>query len=114
MATEKMFRQLALSLPETEESSHMGHPDFRVRGKIFATLAHPAKGWAMVKLTPDQQEMLVRAEPKIFTPVHGGWGKRGATYVQLTAATKPKLRDALITAWKNTAPKTLVRDFESR
>ena len=107
-----MFREVALSLPDAEESSHMEHPDFRVRGKIFATLAHPKKGFAMVKLTPFQQDVLVRSKPDVFAPVPGGWGKRGATYVTLSAATKPQLRDALVIAWKNTAPKSLVKQFE--
>lgn len=111
--TEDGFRRLALSLPETEEREHMGHPDFRVRGKIFATLRAPSEGWGMVKLTPDQQDVLVRAEPEMFTPVKGGWGRRGATNVRLRAATKEKLLDALTMAWRNTAPKTLVRVFEA-
>ena len=55
--TEEQFRSIALSLPETSESAHMCHPDFRVGGKIFATL-WPAAGWAMVKLTPEQQAQL--------------------------------------------------------
>jgi hypothetical protein len=71
------FRRLALALPETSEVGHMGHPDFRVGGKIFATLGYPDGGWGMVKLTPDQQEALVSAEPSVFAPVKGGWG-RGA------------------------------------
>ena len=102
MATEKMFRDLALSLPNTSESSHMQHPDFRVGGKIFATL-QPAKGLAMVKLTPDMQELIVRAEPEIFSPVPGAWGRQGCTYVKLSAATKPKLKDVLRAAHKNVA-----------
>ena len=62
------FRRLALSLPETEERAHMDHPDFRVAGKIFATLGYPDHGWAMVKLTPVEQEMFVKAQPKVFDP----------------------------------------------
>jgi hypothetical protein len=105
--TEDGFRRLALSLPETEEKEHMGHPDFRVRGKIFATLRSPAAGWGMVKLTPFEQEVLVRAEPEMFVPVQGGWGSGGATNVRLSAATKPKVLDALKAAWRNTAPKSI-------
>lgn len=101
------FRRLALSLPEVAEASHMGHPDFRVAGKIFATLNHPRAGWGMVSLTPEQQELFVRAEPKAFMPVKGGWGRGGATNVQLRAARKPAVREALITAWRNRAPKRL-------
>jgi len=70
------FRGLALSLPEAVEGAHVGHPDFRVRGKIFATL-EPAEDWGMVKLTADQQALFVRTEPGVFQPVNGGWGRRG-------------------------------------
>jgi hypothetical protein len=100
--TENEFRRLALTLPEAEEREHMGHPDFRVGGKIFATLGYPGKRWAMVKLTLDQQDLLVRGEPDVFAPIKGAWGRRGATNV---------LR-ALIAAWRNTAPKRLAREFE--
>ena len=86
----------------------MRHPDFRVRGKIFATLAYPDSGWGMVKLTPHQQMLFVLAEPKIFEPVKGGWGRRGATLVRLRAAKKSSVRKALDAAWRNTAPKRLV------
>src|SRR6185503_12163317 len=72
------FRRLALSLPEVAEAAHMGHPDFRVAGKIFATLNYPRTGWGMVSLTPEQQELFVGAQPKAFMPVKGGVGeKRG-------------------------------------
>jgi hypothetical protein len=106
------FRRLALSLPEASEASHMGHPDFRVAGKIFATLNHPRAGWGMVSLTPEQQELFVRAEPKAFIPVKGGWGRGGATNVQLRSARKPAVRAALITAWRNRAPKRLANTVE--
>ena len=102
------FRRLALSFPQTSEGSHMGHPDFRVAGKIFATLFHPDKAWAMVKLTPEQQEELVRTEPAVFTPVKGGWGRQGATHVHLRAATKRLLAPAVAAAWRNRAPKRLI------
>ncbi len=82
------FRRLALSLPEAIESAHMEHPDFRVSGKIFATLGHPANGWGMVKLTPEQQHYFSKAEPEVFVPVNGTWGRRGATSVNLKAANK--------------------------
>jgi len=106
--TENEFRRLALSLPETEERAHMGHPDFRVRGKIFATLRAPAAGWGMVKLTSLEQQLFVLAEPDVFAPVKGGWGRRGATNVRLKAARDTTVRDALAAAWRNTAPKKLV------
>jgi hypothetical protein len=104
------FRQLALSLPEAAESAHMNHPDFRVRNKIFATLGYPSEGWAMVKVTLNQQKLLVRQYPDAFAPVKGGWGRRGATTVHLRAAKKSIVRKALTAAWCNTAPKPLLRD----
>jgi hypothetical protein len=88
----------------------MGHPDFRVRGKIFATLPKPDDDLGMVKLTPDQQTAFVQAEPKVFQPVKGGWGRRGATCVHLGAATAVSVRQALVAAWRNTAPKRLCND----
>jgi hypothetical protein len=106
--TRDAFRRMALALPEATESAHMGHPDFRVRGKIFATLGWPDDDFAMVKLTTDQQHDLVEAQPKVFSPVKGGWGLRGATSVALRAASAAALRPALLTAWRNAAPKSLV------
>jgi hypothetical protein len=106
------FRRLALSFPETAESSHMEHPDFRVGGKVFATLGYPSVGWAMVKLMPDQQQDFVRAEPEVFVTVKGGWGRRGATNVRLKAAKKAALRKALESAWRNTATKRIVAEFD--
>ncbi len=90
----------------------MDHPDFRVRGKIFATI-HPKEPWGMVKLSPEQQGAFVGAEPGVYFPVNGAWGARGATYVILKKAKKQSVRLALMEAWRNTAPKTLVREFES-
>lgn len=101
------FRKLALSLPEAFEDEHMGHPDFRVKGKIFATLNSPEEGWAMVKLKPEQQAMYVRSAPEMFRPVNGGWGVRGATNVCLPNADKTTALHALKDAWRNTAPKKL-------
>jgi len=88
----------------------MDHPDFRVRNKIFATLHYPSAGWAMVKVTPNQQKLLVREDPAGFMPVKGGWGKRGATNVILRVANETLVRKALAAAWANTAPKSLVRE----
>src|SRR5262245_3128408 len=105
------FRALALSLPEAVESAHMGHPDFRVRNKIFATLG-PDEDWGGLKLTPDEQGMFVRSEPDVFQPFNGAWGRRGGTRVELAAADEASVRQALIAAWRNTAPKRLVRDHE--
>lgn len=103
------FRTLALSLPDAAEGAHMGHPDFRVRGKIFATLGYPDEAWGMVKLKPDQQAVLVQAEPAVFMPVKGGWGRKGATNVCLKPATTASVRQALGIAWCNVAPKTLAK-----
>jgi len=104
--TPLQFRRLALDLPEVIESSHMGHPDFRVGGKIFATLG-PDEAWGMVKLTPEQQGTFVEEHPKVFTPFDNAWGRRGATKVILKAATKAVVVPALLAAWHNTAPKRL-------
>jgi len=106
------FRRLALGFPEAAESSHMDHPDFRVRGKIFATLGYPDEGWGMVKLTPTDQQLLIAAAPDVFVPAKGAWGRKGATTVKLTAAKKGTVRDALAAAWRNTAPKSLARQLE--
>ena len=101
------FRKLALSFPVTTEHTHMNHPDFRVAGKIFATLGYPNKEHAMVKVTPVEQEMLVRAEPTVFLPVTGAWGRKGCTSVNLKAAEKTTLRRALAAAWQLAAPENL-------
>jgi hypothetical protein len=105
------FRKLALRLPEAMEESHMNHPDFRVRGRIFATLG-PDGDWAMVKLTPEQQAWYVRKEPDNFEPCSGVWGKRGATKVILKKANELTVRQALDMAWKNVAPKKLAAEFD--
>lgn len=107
------FRAVALSLPESVEGAHMDHPDFRVGGKIFATLGYFDAGWGMVKLMPGQQQEFVKAEPKTFVPAKGYWGKRGATCVRLKGVKKATLRKAMVTAWLNTAPKGLAARFES-
>jgi hypothetical protein len=112
--TEKQFRDLALSLPESIESEHMAHPDFRVRGRIFATL-HGTSGrgrLGMVKLTLVQQRAFVRDAPESFQPIAGGWGRRGATQVPLAAAKLAPVRRALVAAWRNTAPKRLLDRYD--
>jgi hypothetical protein len=105
--TPATFRRLALSLPEATEGSHMGHPDFRVRNKVFASLGVPDNGWGTVKLTPEQQEVLLAAEPAAFRPAAGAWGRRGWTQVKLAAVDATTLKRALGMAWRNTAPKAL-------
>ena len=92
----------------------MGHPDFRVGGKIFATLAAPDPKWGMVKLTPDEQELFVQIEPEGFQPVKGGWGRQGATNVRLRSAKKSTVREALVAAWRNRAPKSLAQRLAER
>jgi hypothetical protein len=99
--TVEAFRRLALSMPEACEMGHMGHPDFRVRGRIFATLGYPDAAWGMVKLTPEQQAALVGREPAVFEPVKGGWGVQGATNVRLWPARSRSVRLALALAWEN-------------
>ncbi len=105
------FRRLALALPEAAQRAHMDHPDFRVCGKIFATLGYPAKGWGMVKLTPEQQHYFSKDYPGVFVPVKGAWGRRGATSVDLKTVGKDVLRRAISAAWRNTAPRRLAEQF---
>jgi len=101
------FRKIALALPETEERSHMNHPDFRVGGKIFATVGYPDKTRGMVKLSPEDQHYFSKDYPDVFIPVKGVWGRRGATSVHLKAAKKDALSKAIQAAWRNIAPKRL-------
>ena len=110
--TANEFRRLALSFPETEERMHMQHPDFRVAGKIFATLGYPETGWAMVKLAPIEQEMVIKSHPNVFNPCNGVWGRRGATNVCLKSARRPTLRRALEAAWRLSAPEELKSLFD--
>jgi hypothetical protein len=88
------FRRVALSLPGVIEGSHHGHADFRAGQRIFATLGHPDENWGMVQLTPEQQSVLVEAEPDIFQPMPGGRGKRGSTNVRLARADQATLQSA--------------------
>lgn len=108
------FRRLALGFEGAEEGSHMGATDFRVGGRIFATLASIAQGYGNIKLTPEQQGDFVRELPEVFLPVPGGWGKGGMTHVRLAQVTEDVLEGALRTAWKlrlegNTKAKKAVR-----
>jgi hypothetical protein len=101
------FRELALRMPEATEGSHGGHADFRVGGKIFATLALEREGYGVLKLTPEEQAGMVEEAPEIFTPVAGGWGRMGFTRVCLESVTPDVLEGALRTAWRIRAPKRL-------
>jgi hypothetical protein len=103
------FRRIALSLPEAVEGSHFDAADFRVGGKIFATLALQSEGYGVLLLTPEQQAGMVEDEPKIFSPVAGGWGSSGSTRVLLAKVPRDILEAALRTAWERKAPKRLLR-----
>ena len=94
------FRRMALSLEGAEEGSHMGQADFRVGGRIFATLAMQHLGYGNLMLTPEVQAQFVAEAPEIFIPIAGGWGRMGATHVVLAKANKDLLEGALRAAWK--------------
>jgi hypothetical protein len=102
------FRRIALSMPGASESAHMGHPDFRVGGKIFATLGYTSEESGVIMLPPDEQERLVRAYPAIFMPIKGAWGRQGSTQVNLEAVDAATLRSAMVAAWRKKAPAGLV------
>jgi hypothetical protein len=103
------FRRIALSMPEAVEGSHFGHADFRVGGKIFATLGLAKEGYGVLLLTPDEQAGMVEDAPEIFSPVPGGWGRMGATRVRLEKAPPDILEAALRTAWRRKAPRRRLR-----
>lgn len=94
------FRRIALQLPGAEEGSHMGSMDFRVGGRIFATLASQSQGYGNLMLTPEQQALFVAEAPDLFLPVAAGWGRMGATHIRLALASEDVLAGALQTAWK--------------
>jgi hypothetical protein len=94
------FRRISLSLEGAEESSHMGAPDFRVGGRIFATLASQGQGYGNLMLTPEQQAEFVEELPEVFVPIAGGWGRMGATHIRLAATNEDVLAGALRTAWR--------------
>ena len=96
---------MALEIPGAVEMSHMHHPDFRVGGKIFASLGVPDESWAMVKLTPEQQREFIEKAPDVFKPCSDAWGRRGYTNVYLPAGKARSVRAALVVAAKNVASK---------
>jgi hypothetical protein len=102
------FRRIALSMPEATASAHHGHADFRVAGKIFATLSLENEGYGVLLLSEEQQAGMVKEVPQIFSPVPGGWGRRGSTRVHLASVTPDVLEGALRTAWRKRAPKRLL------
>jgi hypothetical protein len=110
MVTVAAARQLALSLPETEEKSHFETPDFRVKNKIFATIKAD-KQLMMVKLSAVDQSVFCSFDTTVIYPVPGGWGRQGATYIELKKVKKAMLLDALTTAWKQVAPKKMAAKY---
>jgi len=102
------FRRVALSMPESAEGSHFGNADFRVGGKIFATLALEKEGYGVLLLTPEQQAGMVEDDFKVFSPVPGGWGRKGATRVALANVPADILQAALRMAWRRKASKRLL------
>jgi hypothetical protein len=98
--TVKDFRRIALSFEGAEESSHRGQPDFRVGGRIFATLASAKQGFGNLKLTPEQQAAFVEEAPEVFVPIAGGWGRMGMTHIRLAGADEDVLTGALHAAWR--------------
>ncbi len=106
------YRRIALTQPEAIESSHMNHPDFRVRNKIFATIYSVERSEGMVKLTPAQQRQFIKEHPKVFSPAAGAWGRSGSTIVQISLAKNDVVERAMQLAWRNTAPKRLIAQFE--
>jgi hypothetical protein len=103
--TAAAFRRIALALTGAVEHTHHNHPDFRVGGRIFATLGYPDAKWGMVVLTPEQQRTLLRDHPDAFAPVKGKWGENGCTTVRLDAADEDALGEALTLARQNAAAK---------
>ena len=99
--TQQTFRRIALGMTDAVEGAHMGHPDFRVKGRIFATL-QPAYNRGMVKLTPEQQRRFLHEAPEVFSPESGAWGRQGYTRVHLEAADEDTLGEAMTLAWQNT------------
>lgn len=109
--TDDDYRAIALTLPGAVESSHMGHPDFRVGVRIFATL-WSAKRLGVAMLSPEQQEILTGAHPTCFSPANGAWGRRGSTNIALDDVAEDVLRSALLMAWRNKAPREIVAEYE--
>jgi hypothetical protein len=99
------FRRIALAFPGAEEGGHMGHADFRVGGKIFATLGAPDEAWGMAVLMPEQQDDFIHLAPGAFKPAAGAWGRGGSTLVRLEAVPEDLLEAALAAAWRKRGPK---------
>lgn len=106
--TEAEFRRAALSFPGATEGAHMGHPDFRVAGKVFASLGYPKKGSATVIVSPFDQDLLLQNHPASFAPAAGAWGRSGSTTIALRTAPRAAVKVALESARKKRAPKRLI------
>lgn len=110
MVSIEQFIKMAMALPEVTESLHFDKPSFRIKNKIFATL-HVNDKRAMVKLSLVEQSVFSDIDRTIIYPVPGGWGRQGATFVELTKVKKEILKEALESAWRITAPKTLINKY---
>jgi len=107
------FRRIALSLNGASEGAHMGHPDFRANGRIFATLYPDGKS-GMVKLTPDQQQEFMRADSAAFVPASGAWGRQGCTTVRLDSIDEDTLGQAMTLAWQNTVKNPVAKTAKTK
>jgi hypothetical protein len=108
-----LFRRVALAMQGAVEGSHMAHPDFRVNGRIFATI-YPDNERGMVQLTPDQQQAFIRANPGVFEPASGAWGRGGSTTVRLDGVDEEALGEAMTLAWQNTISKAAPKKAKPR
>lgn len=106
------FRRLALELPEVTEEEHQGHPDFRVGGKVFATLGGGAE-WGMIRIPAELQAQLIDAHPQVFEASPGAWGKQGCTKMYLKAASVAMARDGMLAAWRARAPKRMLASYDA-
>src|SRR5262245_16659040 len=113
MATVKDFRRMAIALEGAIESAHMGHPDFRAHGRIFATIQHDPQ-WGGLMLTPEQQQRLLGDHPDAFKPAAGAWGAAGATLVHFPAVDEDTLGEALTLCWQNAAAKAAARSKKAK
>jgi hypothetical protein len=112
MVTESTFRRIALGMKDAVEGAHMGHPDFRVSGRIFSTIHHD-RAHGMVKLTPEQQEAFLREHPGTFAPESGAWGRAGCTRVTFDSVEEDTLGEALTLAWQNTVRASTTKTAKS-
>jgi hypothetical protein len=107
--TREQFGELALSFPGAAAGQHMDHPDFRAHGRIFATLDSPSDGWAMVKLSPDEQQRWTEQHPSVLKPARGAWGLAGCTHVELVGVDATQVKQLLMLAWLASVPNKRAR-----